>query len=606
MKHFLFILVYCIASFLFLSIPSQAKAAVLFQDTFDNNNFSDWTVTRNFQWEDETQPCLNNNQPAIWQIFLQQLGIIIDGPGCFTEIVPSSFHLEGSLSYIYSFDLTMPESTEMDRNYLLRFVDTSNNYGIKILGDSIFLEKAVQGRGWSIPGSFGHYPFTPNTTYHIRNEIFEDHRIKVFINEVLVLNFVDTAPYLSGGTIGFRASVGAIPRSVTWFDNATVESFDDLPPFDVPYFSQRDIQWRSEEYDTASRWGGIKTTIQDWGCALTSAAMILRYYGIDTLPDFSSLTPSSLNSWLRSQPDGYLGDGFINWIAVTRLTKYFNDLNPETPLLEYKRKNFNLPTIQNQIQHKQPIIFEVPGHFLVGRGVSLSKNEFTIHDPYDQNHSALPIDSNVNSLRLFTPTHTNLSYILLVHDPNVTVSITNDNITEINAETFQENPIIEQETLTQEQHQVTLEQLSKPENGDYNITIMQQKPGPFTFTLFTYTKDGEVQTFQESGITQDNTSIHYQLHYSQQENSRLKNLDDMTLLVAVITQLRQTMDITKAYPYYRLRQDATYIQNNFETSELRKRYLTLLQYDMSRFTSFITPQGLEKLKQAIQKIQTMP
>ena len=49
-----------------------------------------------------------------------------------------------------------------------------------------------------------------------------------------------------------------------------------MPP--VPYFSQCDSRWSGD------RLGGDGPTICGMGCALTSAAMVAAYYGVDTNP----------------------------------------------------------------------------------------------------------------------------------------------------------------------------------------------------------------------------------------------------------------------------------------------------------------------------------
>jgi len=48
----------------------------------------------------------------------------------------------------------------------------------------------------------------------------------------------------------------------------------------VPYFGQNDELWGTQEYDSASEWKpAVKnTSIGAWGCALTSAVMILKYH----------------------------------------------------------------------------------------------------------------------------------------------------------------------------------------------------------------------------------------------------------------------------------------------------------------------------------------
>lgn len=52
------------------------------------------------------------------------------------------------------------------------------------------------------------------------------------------------------------------------------------------------------------------------GCALTSAVMVLRYYGVTTGIDGKEVNSRNLNEWLKSQPRGYVGRGRINWGEV--------------------------------------------------------------------------------------------------------------------------------------------------------------------------------------------------------------------------------------------------------------------------------------------------
>src|SRR3972149_2946928 len=85
----------------------------------------------------------------------------------------------------------------------------------------------------------------------------------------------------------------------------------------VPYFSQKDPQWGSNEYDhgnTQDLWCG--TTMSQCGCAVTSAAMILKYYGVDRNPDGLTTSPKTLNDWLKDRVDGFLY-GNLNFQAVT-------------------------------------------------------------------------------------------------------------------------------------------------------------------------------------------------------------------------------------------------------------------------------------------------
>jgi uncharacterized protein YvpB len=71
----------------------------------------------------------------------------------------------------------------------------------------------------------------------------------------------------------------------------------------VPFFSQRDQRWKDDPIIDET--GIMQGTIGSIGCAMTSTAMILKYYGVDT-------DPKQLNSWLNANK-GYAVGGRLYW-----------------------------------------------------------------------------------------------------------------------------------------------------------------------------------------------------------------------------------------------------------------------------------------------------
>lgn len=68
----------------------------------------------------------------------------------------------------------------------------------------------------------------------------------------------------------------------------------------VELFLQNDPQWSAEPL------GATRSTLGREGCAVASAAMVLRYHGADT-------DPGRLNRFLRQTPGGYTPEGWIYW-----------------------------------------------------------------------------------------------------------------------------------------------------------------------------------------------------------------------------------------------------------------------------------------------------
>ncbi len=213
----------------------------------------------------------------------------------------------------------------------------------------------------------------------------------------------DQNPVLTRGTSGFD-SVALEPNVILhendqyklyysgydgnkWSIGLATLQADILPAKDlnVPLLRQTDPLWGAQVYDSASRWSPAHATISDWGCAETSAAMILQYYGITKLPNNINLDPGTLNTWLKNQPDGYIGNGLLNWLAISRLSKLAKTNNPNFiyDALEYRRKGIDKVSLTDDINAGQPDILEEPGHFIVGKGINA--DTFNINDPYYYN-----------------------------------------------------------------------------------------------------------------------------------------------------------------------------------------------------------------------------
>src|SRR5579871_2770609 len=74
----------------------------------------------------------------------------------------------------------------------------------------------------------------------------------------------------------------------------------------VPALQQGDPLWADQLL------GNTIETLGQAGCAVTSAAMVMRAYGVDT-------DPARLNAFLQAH-EGYVGDGLLDWDRVGILT----------------------------------------------------------------------------------------------------------------------------------------------------------------------------------------------------------------------------------------------------------------------------------------------
>lgn len=393
--------------------------------------------------------------------------------------------------FYFAFRLTPLQG--VDHNFVWNFQDPNNYYQVHFNGGALWLSRFRFGQeALSVARNF-----SMSVGHNYAIELTQlGSQIRLLINGVEVVNFADgTNNVDSSGAVGFKLSPGAVVPVETYFSEIALTdlSVKQLP---VPLFKQTDAAWQTLTYDTANLWSA-NPTIGRWGCVLASVAMILQYHQLVIMPDGRPATPATINSWLINQPDGYVGQGLVNWFAIQRLAREISDSfasrGQDRPKLEfaYQGPSNWQAVAKAAIATNQPPIAQVPGHFTVISGVDTHADDFFINDPlYD--YERLSQHQPVQSLRLFRPSHTDLSAIVLVHRPSVSVAILNelgDNITQ----TWQEEitDLIDGESTGVWQFTV----VSKPLDGQYTINVAgAQEEGDVI--VFTYDQLANVQTYQ--------------------------------------------------------------------------------------------------------------
>lgn len=270
---------------------------------------------------------------------------------------------------------------------------------------------------------------------------------------------------------------------------ATTTSTPTPTPMNVPNLKQYEGGWENVFYDHTVK------TIKDWGCALTSAAMVLKYHGHNILPDY-------LNSWLNSQPDGYIRNGLINWLAVSRFTK-INDSN-SSPTLEYKRLGVDDTKLDNELNNLRPAILKENGHFVVATGKN--HDTYFINDPGYPNRNTLEsYEDNYLAINTYTPTHSDLSYMMFVIDPDMQLSLQDSNGNFVDFTSFVEGGILDGES-------VRVLYFEKPKSGNYKLLVTGPS-GDYTLESYLYDINGNVTKSSFSGVLYGNDTDIYQIGY---------------------------------------------------------------------------------------------
>lgn len=260
--------------------------------------------------------------------------------------------------------------------------------------------------------------------------------------------------------------------------SATVEP---LVGLDVPDIKQYSPPWNDDVYDQASVWSN-NPTIERWGCALTSATMVLRYYG-------HSVSPDGLNDWLKTQPDGYVGQGLINWLAISRYTRE-ND-SDNSPTLEYVRLGSAVGNLDDELNANRPGILQEPGHFVVGK--SKLAASYGINDPAFADRITLASYNNAFlSLGSYRESHTDLSYVMLTTNLGVDVALAGSS-------TFVDEPLKDDIGGTTAGKSIKTVLLAKPALGTYLVDV-SGNPGVYGLGVYLYNNDGNPTIKQISGV----------------------------------------------------------------------------------------------------------
>lgn len=196
-------------------------------------------------------------------------------------------------------------------------------------------------------------------------------------------------------------------------------------PLAVPYFNQKDPLWGSQEYDHANSIGPFfcGTTLAQCGCAVTSAAMLLKYYGVDKSPNGLPTNPQTLNDWLKAN-GGFDRFGAIRWNSVASYSLKSNEIY-STQKIKWNgiglQNDFN--KLKSELNSDRPVILAVRDnkHFALSTGF-LGESYF-INDPNSSTNTSLDVyQNNFNGMRLYEKTNTDLSMIYISSPNSILIS----------------------------------------------------------------------------------------------------------------------------------------------------------------------------------------
>lgn len=283
-------------------------------------------------------------------------------------------------------------------------------------------------------------------------------------------------------------------RTTDGWSSLEVDYIKIFSPEDItfPYYSQLNTEWAGEEYDKSSEWAPEgESGIDRWGCALTSAAMIFKNYEVNHPVTSEESNPQVLNDWLNERPDGYIRNGLVNWIALTKYAKESKSTNNSPTALEFKKdKNIDVNSID------LPTILGLPGHFVVAHNEDV--DNFDINDPADKLNTTLSKSSDIASTNTYIPSDTDLSYMMFVVNQEADIVLF-DSDNDPGGGIFLEDPILD--GVDGEGYSgKTLKTLlfPKPDSDSYSLRLFNSGTESRNFLLDAYLYDSEGEFVAES------------------------------------------------------------------------------------------------------------
>jgi hypothetical protein len=313
-----------------------------------------------------------------------------------------------------------------------------------------------------------------------------------------------------------------------------------LPGCVGPDFSQRCPLWGGLEYDHGRSSNiGCGTSIAQCGCAMTTAASLLRYYGVDKSPDGQPTNPQTLNDWFkqdtRMTADGAVSRGYVyggvNWLAVANYSKAASAKFGTPSLSYFGNLSSDLTALRTELGNDRPVILEQPGHFVLAKADQA--NKVAISDPFYAERTGLDAPAYKNSFlsgRLYRP-GSDMSALMVASPERVKVAISTPDGRTTGFKPGQAQPVTE---VRQSQFAienawrdpsctvgaplpgkgVAMATLLLPSAAKYGIDVQGAPSTTYNFVVYAYDQAGGTVMHNFEGNLPASGSVRFQLDYN--------------------------------------------------------------------------------------------
>ncbi len=443
-----------------------------------------------------------------------------------------------------------------------------NSMGVTRAGDYII---AIGGTAWPTGGGGG---VNSNKVYFTK--IASDGGIEPWqtsqfdlpiVSSGGAVQFVNGYLYYMGG---YSTQLGGYHNKV-YFSNLNIPVSTPTPTptltptpqpgvnLNVPDIKQYSLPWGPLTYDHSK---SVPPTISRWGCALTSAAMILQYHG-------STLTPEGLNDWLK-QNNGYTGNGIVKWASIST----FSMQDTNTANLEFTYPAYSETLLKTELGNNRPVFIKLENvpyggnHFITAKG--FNNSDIFINDPAKTTNPTLS-DANSYwggnvSIGKFTPSNTDLSYLTLFFNDGITLKVFDPNNFEIGQENYhKEYPILDPNNSNSvpEGEVYNSFYLPKPETGVYRVELSGNTNYELDTTVYD-TMGNSVVTLANGDVDLGQTKTFY-IQFSKEGESLV--LDESIVDLIDLLAIYDKSNIFKRGVYNHIKNSILNINGHILTGE---------------------------------------
>lgn len=544
------VIMLCLLFIVFHTFPLKASDLLYFEDfsNYESSLPAGWTLIDSDNKGTTNNFIVNNGRFGLTTNSLFSIGdAILDGYD-WTDI---------------SFKFDLIAFSGVDKNVLFRWNSPDERMGFHISQNTFRIEKVIPESERLKPENLIPFPTVdldgkvPNGMVHTFEVTLKGPQVKVRLTNDLVdeiiYDYVDQNQYIiTSGTIGVRVGTGVVVPTSVWFDNIEVRSLEpEHKGLNLTHFSQIDPQWADNEYNFSSLYNQPpRTRISDWGCAISSAAMVLDYHGFTSGPEGQSINPDTVNDYLKDN-DGYQPPGFLRWSHITKLAKDIRNSehgDPGSNLLQFEYVDFDLDLLKQDLEATQPAILRLVQngntHFVVAHHVDENDDIF-IYDPLDETFEEVSLserypDSQVTRIGRYFRTNSDLSYIWVYQqNPEVNLVVEHNGMkTGFDGDTvfseipgaiyYEELPLGHPSNFQDSYGDGSTTQvfaLPQPETGEYQFSFSSETTQTAEIIFEVFDPQAQIWTGSQNPLIFANSEVTYSLEIGEDFDQMMPELD---------------------------------------------------------------------------------